>query len=60
MKESNVYSIGAVEYREVDEGYFAKRRLRQYAGVWSLWVLGVGAVISGDFFGWNFGLEWVD
>ena len=24
--------------------------------VWSLWALGVGAVISGDFFGWNFGL----
>ncbi len=22
----------------------------------SLWALGVGAVISGDFFGWNFGL----
>ncbi|UCH30045.1 MAG: ethanolamine permease, partial [Myxococcales bacterium] len=30
--------------------------LRRYAGVWSLWALGVGAVISGDFFGWNFGL----
>ena len=25
-------------------------------GVGSLWALGVGAVISGDFFGWNFGL----
>ena len=23
----------------------------------SLWALGVGAVISGDFFGWNFGLD---
>ena len=30
--------------------------MRRYAGVWSLWALGVGAVISGDFFGWNFGL----
>jgi ethanolamine permease len=26
--------------------------------VWSLWALGVGAVISGDFFGWNFGLAY--
>ena len=23
---------------------------------WSLWALGVGAVISGDYYGWNFGL----
>ena len=26
--------------------------------MWSLWALGVGAVISGDFFGWNFGLAY--
>ena len=25
------------------------------AGIWSLWALGVGAVISGHFSGWNFG-----
>jgi ethanolamine permease len=24
--------------------------------VWSLWALGVGAVISGEYYGWNFGL----
>ena len=30
--------------------------MRRYAGTWSLWALGVGAVISGDFFGWNYGL----
>ena len=23
---------------------------------WSLWALGVGAVISGEYYGWNFGL----
>jgi len=34
-----------------------KRGLGRYAGVWSLWALGVGAAISGDFFGWHFGLE---
>jgi ethanolamine permease len=47
---------GGVEYTHVDERYFADRSLRRHAGVWSLWALGVGAVISGDFFGWNFGL----
>lgn len=45
-----------VEYSEVDDAYFEQRGLRRSAGVWSLWALGVGAVISGDFFGWNFGL----
>lgn len=45
-----------MEYTEVDGGYFEKRGLKRYARVWSLWALGVGAVISGDFFGWNFGL----
>ncbi len=40
----------------VGEDYLGKRLLNRYAGVWSLWALGVGAVISGDFFGWNFGL----
>ena len=50
-------SSGSVTYRPVDNRYMARRRLRRYAGFWSLWALGVGAVISGDFFGWNFGLE---
>ncbi len=45
-----------VEYEQVEDAYFRDRGLRRYAGVWSLWALGVGAVISGDFFGWNFGL----
>jgi ethanolamine permease len=49
-------SAGGVTYRETDGGYFAKRALRRHAGVWSLWALGVGAVISGEFSGWNFGL----
>ena len=38
------------------EEYFQERGLRRHAGVWSLWALGVAAVISGDFSGWNFGL----
>lgn len=45
-----------VQYAQVDPSYFAKRGLRRYAGVWSLWALGVGAVISGHFSGWNLGL----
>ena len=49
-------SSGGIRYIEVDEGYFEARGLRRYAGAFSLWALGVGAVISGDFSGWNFGL----
>jgi ethanolamine permease len=47
---------GGVEYEKVGADYFAKRTLRKYAGVFSLWALGVGAVISGHYSGWNFGL----
>jgi amino acid permease len=48
--------VGSVTYREVDKSYFDKRGLKRHAGMWSLWALGVGAVISGEFYGWNFGL----
>jgi len=47
---------GGVTYRAVGAEYFARRGLRRHAGVWSLWALGVGAVISGHFSGWNLGL----
>jgi ethanolamine permease len=49
-------TIGTVVYHVAGAEYFEKRVLRRHARVWSLWALGVGAVISGDFFGWNFGL----
>ncbi len=49
-------SIQGVTYEKVGAEYFQKRGLRRFAGAWSLWALGVGAVISGDFFGWNYGL----
>ena len=45
-----------VQYTSADADYFAKRGLKKYAGVWSLWALGVGAVISGHYSGWNLGL----
>ncbi|MDQ3499445.1 MAG: amino acid permease, partial [Actinomycetota bacterium] len=49
--------VGSVTYRNVDQEYFQQRGLRRHAGVWSLWALGVAAVISGDFSGWNLGLD---
>ena len=47
---------GSVTYRKVDDAYFEARGLKRHAGVWLLWALGVGAVISGHFSGWNLGL----
>ncbi|MBW4521762.1 MAG: ethanolamine permease [Scytolyngbya sp. HA4215-MV1] len=47
---------GIVRYESVDDGYLEKRQLKRSAGWILLWALGVGAVISGDFSGWNFGL----
>lgn len=46
---------GSVTYKRAEADYFAQRGLSRYAGIWSLWALGVGAVISGHFSGWNFG-----
>lgn len=43
-------------YQAVTADYFARRGLRRYAGVFSLWALGVGAVVSGHYSGWNLGL----
>lgn len=45
-----------VTYTKRDKAYFTSRELKRHAGVWSLWALGVGAVISGHFSGWNLGL----
>lgn len=53
---SDKHTVGGVTYQNVGHEYFEKRGLRRYARVWSLWALGVGAVISGHYSGWNFGL----
>src|SRR6187401_2795310 len=45
----------SITYTKVDDAYFAARGLRRHAGVPLLWALGVGAVISGQFSGWNLG-----
>lgn len=49
--------VSGVTYRSEDASYFAKRQLKRSAGVIGLWGLAVGAVISGDFSGWNFGID---
>src|SRR5687767_14438853 len=48
--------VGSVTYKSVDAAYFEKRDLKRHARVGSLWALGVGAVISGHFSGWNLGI----
>lgn len=45
-----------VTYTQAGDGYFEKRTLLRTAGFWGLWGIGIAAVISGDFSGWNFGI----
>lgn len=49
-------AVSGVTYKRAEEGYFDKRKLKRTAGVWGLWGMGVAAVISGDFSGWNGGV----
>jgi ethanolamine permease len=47
-----------VDYENVDDNYFQHRKLKRGAAGWVLLAgLGVAYVISGDFAGWNFGLD---
>lgn len=49
---------GGVGYDNVDKTYFEQRQLKRGAAGWVLLVgLGIAYVISGDYAGWNFGLE---
>ena len=48
--------VSGVTYTQAGEHYFKKRELKRSAGVIGLWGLAVGAVISGDFSGWNAGI----
>ncbi|HEY3015156.1 MAG TPA: amino acid permease [Nocardioides sp.] len=50
-------STAGVTYAHAGKDYFDKRGLTRHAGAWSLWALGVAAVISGDFSGWNLGID---
>lgn len=50
-------STGGVTYQPVGDGYFEKRQLKRHAGLFTLWMMGVGAVIAGEYSGWNIGLS---
>jgi ethanolamine permease len=50
-------SQSGVSYRKVDKTYFEDRKLQRHAGLFTLWMLGVGAVIAGEYSGWNLGLS---
>jgi len=55
---TDVDHVGAVDYENVADDYLEKRQLKRGAAGWVLLAgLGVSYVISGDFAGWNFGLE---
>lgn len=56
MSSEHVKVSGAT-YKRPEDGYFEKRQLKRAAGIYGLWGLAVAAVISGDFSGWNFGLD---
>ena len=49
-------TTSGVTYTPAGDGYFEKRTLLRTAGFWGLWGIGMAAVISGDFSGWNFGI----
>jgi ethanolamine permease len=49
--------VGEVEYEHVGREYLEERALTRYAGVLLIWGLGVGYVISGEYFSWNFGFD---
>ncbi|MFT4219473.1 MAG: amino acid permease [Microbacterium sp.] len=53
---SDARKVGGATYTRAGQEYFEKRTLKRSAGIWGLWGLAVGAVISGDFSGWNFGI----
>ena len=55
MTDSKTKASGAT-YKPAAAGYFEKRSLKRTAGFWGLWGIGIAAVISGDFSGWNVGL----
>jgi ethanolamine permease len=46
-----------VEYEHVGAEYLEERQLTRYAGPLLIWALGVGYVISGEYFSWNFGFD---
>ena len=56
MSSKESLNVSGVRYHQAADDYFEKRQLTRAAGFWGLWGIGVAAVISGDFSGWNFGI----
>src|ERR671914_965373 len=52
-----VERVGGVEYEHVGREYLEERALTRHAGVWLIMLLGIGYVISGEYFSWNFGFD---
>lgn len=46
-----------VTYQPVDSSYFEQRQLRRHAGLFSLRMMGVGAIIAGEYSGCNIGFS---
>ena len=57
QSRSGSAKVAGVTYTRAGTEYFERRRLKRSAGIWGLWGLAVAAVISGDFSGWNFGID---
>lgn len=50
-------TVTGVTYQTVQAGYFENRQLKRHAGLFTLWMMGVGAVVAGEYSGWNIGLS---
>ncbi|TQK17777.1 ethanolamine:proton symporter (EAT family) [Microbacterium sp. SLBN-154] len=57
QSKSEPQKVAGATYTRAGQDYFEKRGLKRAAGIWGLWGLAVAAVISGDFSGWNFGID---
>src|SRR6516162_8240653 len=49
--------VQAAELRPEEREYLKEHALRKPMGVLHIWALGVGVVITGEYFGWNPGLK---
>src|SRR5262249_21021311 len=49
--------LGESEVRPEDREYLKQHALKKPMGVLHVWALGVGVVITGEYFGWNQGLK---
>src|SRR6266540_1155585 len=50
-------NVQAAELRPEEREYLKEHALKKPMGVLHIWALGVGVVITGEYFGWNQGLK---